>query len=230
MKLDFSKYPISGHAYSTGPMAFLEIVPGKILGGMIELALIETGNRVAREQWQRTQLRNLLNHAAQRSAFWRSRIGPKPSDRKLGVLPILTRADVRRQVEQEGSLLRPGDGLETFVHGTSGSSGTPVQFHVSQMNNQYNAVRTLAQEFIEGKDLSVNRTRLKTAKASAAEELARMPGRFTVKKKHHGSETSDPFSYRAASRTSNLSTPISAIWCANCERTWLASWWRIRGW
>jgi phenylacetate-CoA ligase len=183
MKFDFSKYPISGQGYSARPMAFLDIVPGKILGGIAELALIETGSRVARERWQKVQLRNLLAHATQRSAFWRNRLGPKPPEAKLGELPILTRADVRRQVEQEGSLLGPGDGLDTFVHGTSGSSGTSVRFHVSQMNNQYNAVRTLAQEFIEGKDLSVNRTRLKTAKASAAEELAMTRGGFTVEKK-----------------------------------------------
>jgi len=64
MKLNFSKYPISGEAYSKRPMAFLDIVPGKILGGILELALIETGNRAARERWQKAQLRNLLAHAS----------------------------------------------------------------------------------------------------------------------------------------------------------------------
>lgn len=183
MKFDFSKYPISGHGYSKRPMAFLDIVPSKILGGIVELALIETGSPAARERWHKVQLRNLLAHATQRSAFWRNRLGPKTSDAKLGALPILTRADVRQQVEQEGSLLRPNDGLESFTHGTSGSSGTPVEFHVSQMNGRYNDVRYLAQEFMDGKDLSVNRTRIKTVTAKAAGKLARIPAGFSVEKK-----------------------------------------------
>jgi phenylacetate-CoA ligase len=183
MKLDFSKYAVSGRGYAARPMAFLDIVPGKILGAIVELALIETGDRAARERWQKIQLRNLLTHASQRSAFWRERLGAKQSVTKLRALPILARADVKHQVEQEGSLLRPADGLETFKHGTSGSSGIPVEFHVSQMNVQYNNVRYLAQEFMDGKDLSVNRTRFRTAKASVAEKLARTPGGFIVEKK-----------------------------------------------
>src|SRR6516165_4585422 len=182
MKFNFSNYPIGGQGYSKRPMAFLDIVPGKLLGGIVELALIETGNRVARERWQRAQLRNLLAHAAQRSAFWRNRLGPKPADSKLGALPILTRVELRRQVEKEGSLLRPSDGLEISMHGTSGSSGTPVEFHISQMNGRYNDVRYLAQEFMDGKDLSVNRTRFKTARADVVEKLAKIPAGFIVEK------------------------------------------------
>lgn len=182
MKLDFSKYPISGQGYSTRPMAFLDIVPGKILGGVAELALIETGAAPARERWQKAQLRNLLSHASQRSSFWRGRLGPKGPNSKLGELPVLTREELRRQVKEEGSLLRPNDGLETQLHGTSGSSGIPVEFHVSQMNVQYNKVRYLAQDFMEEKDLSVNRTRFKTAKAKSVEKLARTKGGFIVEK------------------------------------------------
>ena len=183
MKFNFSEYPINGQGYAERPMAFLDIVPGKILGGIVELALIETGNRAARAQWQRTQLRNLLAHATQRSSFWRNRVGAKGSESKLGTLPILTRTDVKQQVAQEGSLLRPTDGLQIFTHATSGSSGIPVEFHVSQMNAQYNNVRYLAQEFMEGKDLSVNRTHIKTVKAGDAEKIAKIPAGFTVEKK-----------------------------------------------
>ncbi len=183
MKFDFSNYPVSGRGYAERPMAFLDIVPGKILGGIVELALIETGNRVARERWQRTQFRNLLNHASQRSAFWRHRLGPRRSQAGLGDLPILTRAEVRQQVEQEGSLLRPNDGLQTQLHRTSGSSGIPAEFHVSQMNVQYNNVRSLAQEFMDGRDLSVNLTRINTAKGDAAKRLATISCGFTVEKK-----------------------------------------------
>jgi phenylacetate-CoA ligase len=183
MKFDFSKYTVSGRGYSERPMAFLDMVSGKMLGGVFELALIETGNRAARAQWQKTQLRNLSAHVAQRSGFWRSRIGTKRPESNLEALPILTRTDVRRQVEEEGALLRPSDGLETFLHSTSGSSGMAVQFYVSQMNVQYNNVRYVAQEFMEGRDLSVNRTQITTAKGDAAKKVVEIPSGFSVEKK-----------------------------------------------
>ena len=46
-------------------------------------------------------------------------------------------------------------------HSTSGSSGTPVSFFVSEMNVLYNETRSTAQYFLEGRDLSHNRTRLR---------------------------------------------------------------------
>jgi hypothetical protein len=62
-------------------------------------------------------------------------------------------------------LLRAADGLPTKAHATSGSSGVPVQFFVSDVNGNYNAIRSLAQFFLEGLDLSLNRTRLTSADA-----------------------------------------------------------------
>jgi phenylacetate-coenzyme A ligase PaaK-like adenylate-forming protein len=50
---------------------------------------------------------------------------------------------------------------------TSGSSGVSVQFFVSQMNGQYNDIRSLAQYFITAKT-SLNRTRIKAARADTA--------------------------------------------------------------
>jgi len=182
MKFDFSKYPVSSRGYSEKPMTFLDIGAGKFFGGIFELILIETGNRHARAEWQKAQLGNLLTHATQRSGFWRSRVGGKRPDGKLNALPVLTRTDLKQQFEQEGSLLRPNDGLQTVIHATSGSSGTPVRFHLSQMNQQYNKVRYLAQNFVDGKDLSVNSTHIKTAKPEAAEKLARSSSGFTVEK------------------------------------------------
>jgi phenylacetate-coenzyme A ligase PaaK-like adenylate-forming protein len=60
--------------------------------------------------------------------------------------------------------LRREDGLRTKKHSTSGSSGTPVEFFVSEMNGQFNQVRSYAQYFIEGRDFTANRTRVKYMK------------------------------------------------------------------
>ena len=134
-------------------MSVLDPEPQAALSVVTQIALIETGDRPAREHWQQIQLRNLVNHATQRSAFWRARIGGgRASDVDLASLPVLTRQDVRKQVEAEGPLLRPADGLSTNSHSTSGSSGVPLRFFVSNFNSEYNLVRSIAQYFLEGRD------------------------------------------------------------------------------
>jgi phenylacetate-coenzyme A ligase PaaK-like adenylate-forming protein len=67
-------------------------------------------------------------------------------------------------------LLRATDGFSANRHATSGSSGVPVNFFVSDFNVNYNFVRSLAQYFLEGRDLSLNRTRL--VDASETDSLA----------------------------------------------------------
>src|SRR4249919_345366 len=99
MKFDFSSFPVRNRVFSEQPMTILDPEPKGALGAIVEMALIETGNPTAREYWQQAQLRNLLKHVSQRSAFWRNRIGEKKtSDIGLASLPILTRLDVRDQV------------------------------------------------------------------------------------------------------------------------------------
>jgi phenylacetate-coenzyme A ligase PaaK-like adenylate-forming protein len=145
-------------------MTFIDRGPKNFLAAMIDLIAIETGNRAAREYWQHKQLQNLLQHAAQKSAFWRKRIGSaKLKDIGLSDLPILTRSEVVKQVETEGSLLPPDGTIATQKLATSGSSGNPIQFFVSDMNGEYNAVRSLAQYLMEARDLTLNRTQLKRA-------------------------------------------------------------------
>jgi phenylacetate-CoA ligase len=165
MSLDFFEHRLHRNGYSEKPMTFLDPDPNAMLSAITGIALIETGSRSARERWQEIQLRNLVNHACQRSAFWRAQIGSKKAS-ELAKLPILTRQDLRAQVASEGSLLRAGDRFSTKPHSTSGSSGVPVNFFVSDFNGNYNFVRNLAQYFMEGRDLSRNRTRLVDAAAT----------------------------------------------------------------
>src|SRR2546423_14424685 len=99
MIFDVSGYQLRKDAYSEKPMTILDPEPRAMLSAIMEIALIETGSRAAREHWQQKELRSLLNHASQRSAFWRARIGGrKASDIDLTSLPILTRQEVRAQV------------------------------------------------------------------------------------------------------------------------------------
>jgi phenylacetate-CoA ligase len=95
MKLEFSTLPFRSRAFNEDPMKFVEPEPKSFLSAMIDLIMIETGKRKARENWQKAQLRNLLKHAYERSPFWGKRIATrKSSGLTLRDLPILTRNDV----------------------------------------------------------------------------------------------------------------------------------------
>lgn len=164
MQFDFSKLPLKNRAFSEKPMTFIDQDAKNFLAAVIDVVAIETGNRAAREYWQHKQLQNLLQFASQKSAFWRERIGTrKIKDIGLSDLPVLTRSGVTKQVEAEGSVLPPNGSIPTIKFATSGSSGTPVQFFVSEMSAHYNTVRSLAQYFMEGRDLTLNRTRFSRA-------------------------------------------------------------------
>lgn len=157
MRFDFSQLPLGSRAFSNKPMTFCDPVPRNFLSAIMELLAIETGNRKAREHWQKMQLGNLLKHASQRSGFWRQKIGTrKIADVTLSSLPILGRSDIVKQVENDGSLLLPDDQVRVTTATTSGSSGVPVKFFSSEMNGQYNAARYAAQFLWEGLDLSLN--------------------------------------------------------------------------
>jgi len=151
-------------------MSFIDEEPKTFLSAIIDVVAIETGNRAAREHWQLKQLQNLLEHAGQRSAFWRDRIGAKKiKGISLSDLPVLARHDIVKQVETEGNLL-PSKTIPTSKHATSGSSGTPVQFFISEMNKRYNHVRSVAQYFMEERDLTWNNTACKASLGKRTEE------------------------------------------------------------
>jgi phenylacetate-CoA ligase len=163
MKIDFSSLSLTPRAFSETPMTFCSSDHKRVLSSILDILLVETGAPAARENWQATQLRNLLAHAARSSTFWRKRIEPKRvrNEVRLAALPILSRVELREQVAREGSLLPPNGPEPTKKHSTSGSSGMPVEFFVTRMNGYYNSVRGVAQFFIDDRDLSRNSLRFK---------------------------------------------------------------------
>jgi phenylacetate-coenzyme A ligase PaaK-like adenylate-forming protein len=159
MRFDFSG--IRESAFSERPMTFSDPEPKNFLSAVLDIGAIETGNPQARERWQTAQLHNLVKHAAERSAFWRQRIGArKLSGITLSSLPMLERGAVMTQIAAEGPLLRASDKIPVQSSSTSGSSGVPVKFYASGMNARYNHVRSVAQYFLEGRDLKLNRVQI----------------------------------------------------------------------
>ncbi len=161
MMLSFKNLPLRPDALSHQIFNILKSDDKGAFSLLMEMILLETGNKIARENWQAAQLVNLFNHAGIRSLFWRERFkGKKPSAIKLGKLPILTRNDLRKQVQTEGSLIRAIDNLPYSQHATSGSTGTPVQFFFTRTNGIYNEIRSFAQYVLDDRDVSWNRLRL----------------------------------------------------------------------
>ena len=185
--LDFSKIPLADDAFSTRPMTFWPPEAKQTFAALAEVIALETGDEKARTAWQKAQLANLLKRAHERSPFWRKRIGGKKiKDIALSELPVLTRSDLTHQVKTEGPLLRPEDGMRFKSHASSGSSGVPAEFFISEMNVAYNQVRSLAQYFMEGRDLSLNRTRLKHHRYDQAQSIGLdRPDSFTVEIKEN---------------------------------------------
>jgi phenylacetate-coenzyme A ligase PaaK-like adenylate-forming protein len=160
MRIDFSQTELMDNAFSDRPMTFCDPAPKNFLLAVLDLVAIETGNRRARENWQKAQLQNLLTHAHRRSTLWKRRIGKKVDKVTLLDLPILSRRDLIEQVMTEGSLLGGSDQIAVTKYSTSGSSGIPTEFFISAMNAEYNHIRTVAQYFMEGRNLAKNKTLL----------------------------------------------------------------------
>jgi phenylacetate-CoA ligase len=124
---------------------------------------IETSPRDFWQAWQLEQLNKLLAFARIRSSFWYPRIqsaqlGKSTSWSKI---PILTRAELSDHTSKEGSLFRPFENIANKLHRTSGSTGTPALFFVTDWNAEYNRLRSLATYYIEKRPFNLNRTQLK---------------------------------------------------------------------
>ena len=110
MQFDFSKVPLKNRAFSEKPMTFIDQEAKNFLAAIIDVVAIET-EIVPRVSIGSTSNSKIFwQFAAQKSAFWRERIGTrKITDVSPSDLPVLTRSDVAKQVELEGSLL-PANG------------------------------------------------------------------------------------------------------------------------
>ena len=173
MRFDFSDLGFRKTAFWDRPFTFFEPATREFMTTMMEISAIETGDRAAREHWQKQQIGRLLQHAAARSPFWKKRLGPRNlAEARLASLPVLTRPDVAGQVAAEGALLPETQG-PLISHSTSGSTGSPIRFFITPPNTRYNSARVVAQYLMEGRDLLLNRTRFKLSES-------RLPGGLRV--------------------------------------------------
>lgn len=161
MLLDLSQFTLKPGLLSQRPFEILRQADKKYVSSLMEILLLEGADREVRDQWQLAQLGNLFKHALTRSAFWKSRLALLAMDpRQIGRLPSLTRKELMRQVEREGSLIGPQDGQQVHEHATSGSSGIPVRFFIAEASGKYNSLRYQL-ESIVNRRLQLNRGRFR---------------------------------------------------------------------
>jgi phenylacetate-CoA ligase len=179
MQFDFKNRIQNANGYGDEPFTFVDHDSHRLIGHIASIDLIENGDRRAREHWQRKQLSNLVNHAYVRSNFWRRRI-PTGLSRQdiLPMMPILSRKDVVRQVQDEGSLFVDKKQGEVSTYETTGSTGTPLKVFMCPQNGYYKNVRGCAQFFMDDLSLDENQVQispvirsrdLKTARPSKKE-------------------------------------------------------------
>ena len=106
MDFRFLSDRMKSSAFSSRPFSFLDTKERDAFALVMEILLLETGSRRSCETWQHNQLAALSGQARKRSKFWADRITKVPKNMNdLKNLPILTRKDLQKQVESEGSLI-----------------------------------------------------------------------------------------------------------------------------
>ena len=152
------------NAFSEKPFTFLDPQAHDNLAAIIEINLIENGNRASRENWRLKQLNNLFEFATKESKFWNTRIPAHlASFNDLKNIPILSRGEVNSQVSSEGSLMKKFISSDSQIYSSSGSTGTAVKVYSCPQNGRYNEIRSMAQYFFEERYLNDNRTFIKPA-------------------------------------------------------------------
>jgi len=132
----------------------------RILNSVRKISNIENLPTEDRYLWQLKAIDKVVSFSRTRSAFWRERTKNYICGdiSTFTNIPILNRFDVRRQIEEEKSLVNPiQDNVPVFLHQTGGSSGNSLTFFVTANNSSFNDLRGFAQSVIESRDISRDR-------------------------------------------------------------------------
>ncbi len=112
--------------------------PGHDVQRLVDVEMIcslENAPALLRLEWQTRRLQQLLAFARQAAAGWRDWLAPDHQAVHAGdltALPILERAGMRKLVEATGPLPVPPEHGSVMTQATSGSTGMPMQFFITQ--------------------------------------------------------------------------------------------------
>ncbi|MES2975117.1 MAG: AMP-binding protein [Pseudomonadota bacterium] len=148
-----------GAAQAPGGWDWPNTVPTHVVQRWIDMQAIDALEQSAPPfwlAWQQRALRELAANAAQVSGWWRRWLTVPPGQlthRTLGQLPVLRREDFRAAIESEGALRMPPWHGPTATKSTSGSSGVPVQFHLSALSGRVVDSHYMADHHRHGRNL-----------------------------------------------------------------------------
>lgn len=144
-------------------------MPAALLQRWVDVQAIlalEAGDARMHARFHQRMLSALLDHTMRHSPWWRARLATvlaRPAQgTALADLPVLERADLARQVETEGALPVPASHGEVRLHSTSGSSGMPLRFHVTDRGSRMNAHQYEADDERQGRSRQWPRATLNT--------------------------------------------------------------------
>jgi phenylacetate-CoA ligase len=130
---------------------------------------IELAPRSFSLQWQTRALQRLLGFVAQASPWWSDWLTPLTAlplasitAEHLQGLPALDRTQFRAAIEINGPLATPPSHGEHSARSTSGSTGVPVQFHITALSSRLAAAHYWADHARHGRNLQLKLASLLT--------------------------------------------------------------------
>ena len=134
-----------------GPEVFGQAA--SVLQAFGTIAAVESGSPRQRREYQQERLAAILDAARAHSPFWACRIPRGRPD--LARLPVLTRPQLRTQVEAEGALPVGPEHNGVGSNATSGATAEPLRFFVTGLNGAYNMARYAFDDVVGQRDLSL---------------------------------------------------------------------------
>jgi len=163
--------------------ASLQDWPGSVSSQLVQrlvdlhlIRVLEKGPSGLHRALQARLLHQLLQHARSHSAWWRSRLPDTPASLGLQALmhlPIQNRSVLRQAFAASPALPLPPIHGSSRPHSTSGTSGEPLVFHVTDHVARMNSHHYLADHERHGRDLRQVRATLNT-------RIAPHPGQVQV--------------------------------------------------
>ena len=143
-------------------------LPAEVMQRLVDVQAIlalERGPRALQHDFQRRALARLLAHLRGASPWWRQRLAGVPAEvdpEDMASLPIMSRADFREFHEAGAPLPLPPSHGTTLQHSTSGTSGIPVRFHLSDLATRLVKHQYEADHERQGRDLHKRRLIINT--------------------------------------------------------------------
>ena len=156
----FENQELQPDGLSVDPFTICDPGSAAILSSMHQIFLLEHSGSENIELWQKQKTLNLLKYICNKSKFWQNRIPSQILNlTTFQMMPPLTREELRRQIESEGSIVQLKKS-DFSSYPSTGSTGVPIKVFVLPQNGLYNSIRNLAYYFENKISLNGNKVHI----------------------------------------------------------------------